>query len=455
MDWYDMLPLSKSPCLDSMERTKRRQQVLLRQLRDPELCRSVDFQVTSCSGTSSQPAFGSPASRNDDVVVVAACRTPICKAKRGSFKDTPAEDLLEHVLKAVLEKTGVHPHEVGDIVIGNVIAPGFSRAAECRLAAFFGGFPETVPIKTVNRKCASGLQAVADVAAAIKSSLYEIGIGAGVESMSLDVGVHKYAFNPKVYSQPNQNAKDCLIPMGITSEIVADKYHVSRTDQDKAALLSQKRAAEAAAKGKFDDEIVPVQTKVIDKKNGIERIVIVSADEGIRPDTSITVLSKLKSSFKNGGSTTAGNSSQISDGAAAVLLMRREVAVRRGLSILGTISFSAVGVKPETMGIGPAFAIPAAVKAARLNLEDIDLFEINEAFASQYVYCLRSLGLDAGKVNVNGGAIALGHPVGATGARCIATLLHEMKRRGKSCRYGIVSMCVGTGMGAAAVFESA
>ncbi|KAG9447978.1 hypothetical protein H6P81_014106 [Aristolochia fimbriata] len=439
-----------------VEKAKRRQQVILRQLRDPEACRSADLQVDSCSGTSFRPALGSSASRNDDVVVVAAYRTPICKAKRGSFKDTPAEDLLEQVLKAVLEKTGVHPHEVGDIVVGNVLAPGSSRAAECRLAAFFAGFPDTVPIKTVHRKCASGLQAVADVAAAIKSGFYDIGIGAGVESMSLDSGVHKDTFNPKVHSHANQNVKDCLIPMGITSEIVADKYHVSRTDQDKAAFLSQKRAAAAAAKGKFDDEIIPVKAKVVDKKNGTERTIIVSADDGIRPDTSLSVLSKLKPSFKNGGSTTAGNASQMSDGAAAVLLMKWEVAARRGLSILGTLrGFSAVGVKPEIMGIGPAYAIPAAVKAANLNLHDIDLFEINEAFASQYVYCLRSLGLDAENVNVNGGAIALGHPVGATGARCVATLLHEMKRRGKSCRYGVVSMCVGTGMGAAAVFESA
>ncbi|XP_058103400.1 3-ketoacyl-CoA thiolase 1, peroxisomal-like [Magnolia sinica] len=433
-----------------MEKARFRQETILRHLKSAEIHLSSPFlHASSCSSGPSHEIS------NDDVVIVAACRTPICKAKRGAFKDTPAEDLLEHVLKAVLENNGVSPQEIGDVVVGNVLAMGNIRAAECRLAAFFAGFPESVPIKTVNRQCASGLQAVADVAAAIKSGFYEIGIAAGVESMSIDVGAHKPTFNPQVHIRPNQDAKDCLIPMGITSEIVAEQYKVSRLDQDKAALLSHKKAAEAATEGKFNDEIVPVYTKVIDHISGSERSVVVSADEGIRPDTSLSALSMLKPSFKDGGATTAGNSSQVSDGAAAVMLMKREVALQRCLPILGTFrSFSAVGVKPAVMGVGPAFAIPAAVKAAKLKLDDIDLFEINEAFASQYVYCLRKLGLDGEKVNVNGGAIALGHPVGATGARCVATLLHEMKRCGRTCRYGVVSMCMGSGMGGAAVFES-
>ncbi|XP_077227680.1 3-ketoacyl-CoA thiolase 1, peroxisomal-like [Tasmannia lanceolata] len=437
-----------------MEKAERRQKTILRHLKALKTPSSQNLQASFCSGSSGL-FHGSSADRDNDVVIVAAFRTPICKSKRGSFKDTPAEDLLEHVLKAVLESTGVGPHEIGDIVVGTVLAPGSSRAAECRMAAFYAGFPETVPIKTVNRQCSSGLQAVADVAAAIKSGFYDIGIAAGVESMSLDRGAHKHTFNPQIQTRTNQNAKDCLIPMGITSETVAKQYEVSRLDQDKAAFLSHKNAAEAAAAGKFSDEIIPVHTKVIDHRSGTERSVTVLVDEGIRPDTSPSSLAMLKPSFKEGGSTTAGNSSQISDGAAAILLMRRAIALQRCLPIIGTFrSFSAVGIKPAVMGIGPAFAIPAAVEAAKLKLDDIDLFEINEAFASQYVYCLRKLGLDAEKVNVNGGAIALGHPVGATGARCVATLLHEMKRHGKNCRFGVVSMCVGGGMGGAAVFES-
>ncbi|KAH7290382.1 hypothetical protein KP509_30G046000 [Ceratopteris richardii] len=242
--------------------------------------------------------------------------------------------------------------------------------------------------------------------------------------------------------------------MGVTSENVAERYNVTRRAQDEAAVTSHARAAAATAQGKFKDEIIPVETKLVDPKSGEEKPVVISVDDGIRPGTTLASLSKLKPVFKKNGSTTAGNSSQVSDGAGAVLLMKRGVALKKNLPILGVFrSFAAVGVDPAVMGIGPAVAIPAAVKAAGLEISDIDLFEINEAFASQYTYCLQKLGLDPEKVNVNGGAIALGHPLGATGARATATLLHEMKRRGKDCRFGVVSMCIGTGMGAAAVYE--
>lgn len=388
----------------------------------------------------------------DDVVIVAAYRTALCKSKRGGFKDTFPDDILAPVLKGLLDSTKLDPNEVGDIIVGSVLAPGSQRASECRMAAFYAGFPETVPVRTVNRQCSSGLQAVADVAASIKAGFYDIGIGAGLESMTANPMAWEGSVNPKTRSL--QKAQDCLLPMGVTSENVAQRYGVTREEQDTASVESHRKAAAATASGKFADEIIPVTTVIVDPKTGAENKVTISIDDGIRPETTLSGLAKLKTIFRKDGSTTAGNASQVSDGAGAVLLMKRSIAVRKGLPILGVFrSFSAVGVDPSVMGIGPAVAIPAAVKSAGLELEDVDLFEINEAFASQFVYCQKKLELDPSKINVNGGAIAIGHPLGATGARCVATLLHEMKRRGKDCRFGVVSMCIGTGMGAAAVFE--
>lgn len=438
-----------------MEKAINRQRVLLDHLR-PSSSLSHQTRESSLSASvclaGDSAAYHRTAAFGDDVVIVAAYRTAICKSKRGGFKDTLPDDLLASVLKAVVEKTNLNPNEVGDIVVGTVLAPGSERAIECRMAAFYAGFPETVPLRTVNRQCSSGLQAVADVAAYIKAGFYDIGIGAGVESMTVNQisGVPKV--NPRV--DKFAQARDCLLPMGITSENVAQRYGVTRQEQDQAAVASHKRAAAAAASGKFKDEIIPVSTKILDPRTHAEKHVVISVDDGIRPDANLTDLAKLKPAFKKDGSTTAGTSSQVSDGAGAVLLMKRSLAMQKGLPILGVVrSFAAVGVDPAVMGVGPAVAIPAAVKSAGLELDDIDLFEINEAFASQFVYCCKKLDLDPEKVNVNGGAMALGHPLGATGARCVATLLHEMKRRGKDCRFGIVSMCIGSGMGAAAVFE--
>ncbi|CAL5020231.1 unnamed protein product [Urochloa decumbens] len=408
------------------------------------------LEASACAAGDSA-AYQRTSSFGDDVVIVAAYRTPICKAKRGGFKDTYPEDLLTVVLKAVLDNTKINPGEVGDIVVGTVLGPGSQRATECRMAAFYAGFPETVPVRTVNRQCSSGLQAVADVAAAIKAGFYDIGIGAGLESMSISSIGWDGQVNPKISAF--QKAQDCLLPMGITSENVAHRYGVTRQEQDLAAAESHRRAAAATASGKFKDEIVPVPTKIVDPKTGEEKEVVISVDDGIRPGTTASGLGKLKPVFKKDGTTTAGNSSQVSDGAGAVLLMKRSVALKKGFPILGVFSFAAVGVDPAVMGVGPAVAIPAAVKSAGLEIQDIDLFELNEAFASQFVYCCNKLGLDRSKVNVNGGAIALGHPLGATGARCVATLLNEMKRRGRDCRFGVVTMCIGSGMGAAAVFE--
>ncbi|KAK9281037.1 hypothetical protein L1049_003929 [Liquidambar formosana] len=441
-----------------MEKAINRQRVLLEHLRPTSSVSSHSSQTHESSLSASiclaggSAAYHRAAAFGDDVVIVAAYRTAICKAKRGGFKDTLPDDLLAPVLKAVIEKTNLNPSEVGDIVVGTVLAPGSQRATECRMAAFYAGFPETVPLRTVNRQCSSGLQAVADVAAHIKAGFYEIGIGAGLESMTVNQIGSTRQVNPKV--QIFEQARDCLLPMGITSENVAQRYGVTRQEQDQAAVESHRRAAAATASGKFKDEIIPVSTKIVEPGTGVEKPVIISVDDGIRPNTNIADLAKLKPAFKKDGTSTAGNSSQVSDGAAAVLLMKRSLAMQKGLPILGVFrSFAAVGVDPAVMGVGPAVAIPAAVKSAGLELDDIDLFEINEAFASQFVYCQKKLELDPEKVNVNGGAMAFGHPLGATGARCVATLLHEMKRRGKDCRFGVISMCIGSGMGAAAVFE--
>jgi acetyl-CoA acyltransferase 1 len=437
-----------------MEKAIDRQRVLLAHLL-PSSSKAGNqphqLSASECAAGDSA-AYQRSSSFGDDVVIVAAYRTPICKAKRGGFKDTYPEDLLTPVLKAVLDKTGINPAEIGDIVVGTVLGPGSQRAIECRTASLLAGVPETVPVRTVNRQCSSGLQAVADVAAAIKAGFYDIGIGAGLESMSVNSVGWEGQVNPRVIEL--QKAQDCLLPMGITSENVAQRYGVTRQEQDQAAAESHMRAAAATASGKFKDEIIPVHTKIVDPKTGEEKKVVISVDDGIRPGTTAAGLAKLKPVFKKDGTTTAGNSSQVSDGAGAVLLMRRSVAVSKGLPVLGVFrSFVAVGVDPAVMGVGPAVAIPAAVKAAGLEIEDIDLFELNEAFASQFVYCCNKLGLDRSKVNVNGGAIAMGHPLGATGARCISTLLNEMKRRGRDCRFGVVTMCIGSGMGAAAVFE--
>ncbi|XP_051129380.1 3-ketoacyl-CoA thiolase 2, peroxisomal [Andrographis paniculata] len=439
-----------------MEKAADRQRVLLQHLRPSFTSSSLEdldssISASICSAGDSA-AYQRSSVFGDDVVIVAAHRSALCKSKRGGFKDTYPDDLLAPVLRALIEKTNVNPSEVGDIVVGTVLAPGSQRASECRMAAFYAGFPETVPVRTVNRQCSSGLQAVADVAAAIKAGFYDIGIGAGLESMTINPMAWEGSVNPRVESMVE--AQNCLLPMGITSENVANRFGVTRQEQDQAAVESHRKAAAATASGKFKDEIIPVKTKLVDPKSGDEKEVTISVDDGIRANTTVADLGKLKPVFKKDGSTTAGNSSQVSDGAGAVLLMKRRVAMEKGLPILGVFrTFVAVGVDPAIMGIGPAVAIPAAVKAAGLELGDIDLFEINEAFASQFVYCRKKLELDPEKINVNGGAMAIGHPLGATGARCVATLLHEMKRRGKDCRFGVISMCIGTGMGAAAVFE--
>jgi len=393
---------------------------------------------------------------DDDVVIVAAIRTALCKAKRGAFKDTHCVQLLRPVLEHVVQGLP-SAASVDDICVGTVLAPGGLRATECRMAAFLAGIPKTTTLRTVNRQCSSGLQAIADVAASISAGYIEIGIAAGVESMSSNSMNSKKP--PAVMNEDavrmNMEALSCLIPMGITSENVAAKYNVSRREQDAFAVTSHRRAAAATfgADKKFSAEIVPIATKWKDPATGKVSRITVDRDDGIRPKSTVEGLSKLRAVFKSGGSTTAGNSSQVSDGAAAVLMMKRSKAKQLGLPSMGRFrAFAVSGVAPEIMGVGPAAAIPRVCEQIGIeHSKDVDLFEINEAFASQAKYCVDALGLSMDRVNVNGGAIAFGHPLGCTGTRMTVTLLHEMRRRGS--RRGIVSMCIGTGMGAAGIFE--
>eukprot|EP01016_Furgasonia_blochmanni_P033164 TRINITY_DN3449_c0_g1_i1.p1 TRINITY_DN3449_c0_g1~~TRINITY_DN3449_c0_g1_i1.p1 ORF type:complete len:492 (-),score=199.86 TRINITY_DN3449_c0_g1_i1:357-1832(-) len=406
---------------------------------------------TIASHLARNPTAG-PAPRSpDDVVICAAVRTPLTKSKRGPLKDTPTEVLLATVFKGIIDRTKLDPKYVNDMCIGNVLAPG-AAATNARMGQFLAGFPDTVPVNTTDRLCSSGLEAVATIASKIKAGLIDVGIAGGVENMSLydmqgmvDVNI----LSDLVFD--NEKARNCLLSMGQTSENVAEKYGISREKQDSLAVLSHQKAAKAQELGLFDSEIVPVKTTVKDDK-GQAKEVVVSKDDGIRKDTTVAGLAKLKPAFKKDGSTTAGNASQVSDGAAAVLLARRSHAQKLGLPILARfITYQVAGVPPEVMGIGPAYAIPLALEKAGLKTSDIDIYEINEAFASQATYSIEKLGIDLNKVNPKGGAIALGHPLGCTGSRQMATILPELKRT--NGRYGVLSMCIGTGMGAAAVIE--
>jgi len=407
----------------------------------------VSEQLSNMELVREETASKSFPKSDNDVVIVSALRTPIGKAPRGSFKDTHPVDLLVTVLKATLERTKIDPNLIEDVIVGNVSMFG-AGASQARMAMFLAGLPAKTSVATVNRQCSSGIQAVASIANSIAAGQIEIGIGAGFESMSKSKKPEESEeINPKVFE--HEEARQCLNTMGQTSENVAEKYGVTREVQDIFAFESQQKAAKAQQQGKFDNEIVPVTT-VISGPDG-EKKVTITKDEGIRP-TTLEGLKKLKPVFKEGGSTTAGNASQTSDGAAAVLLMKRSVAKRLGLRVLGTFrGYATIGVPPELMGIGPAYAIPKLLEQTGLKINDIDTYEINEAFASQAVYCVEKLKIPKERLNPNGGGISLGHPLGCTGARMVATLLNELQRtKGK---YGIVSMCMGTGMGAAALFE--
>lgn len=386
---------------------------------------------------------------DDDIVIVSAVRTPICKAKRGGFAGVHWMEYLSQVLRESVDRINLDVELVEDIQVGTVLAAG-GGVHPARMAQFFAEFPETTCISTTNRQCGSGLQAVATIAAAIRNGYIEIGIGAGVESMTQNDMLS--AIGPlcdEVYL--NEKAKDCLISMGQTSENVAERFGITREEQDQFALSSYQKAIRAQNEGLFDDEIVPIK---IVPKNDIhkEGPTLIIRDDGVRP-TTIEGLRKLKPAFKPNGTTTAGNSSQISDGAAAVVLMTRRKANELHLNPLAKfVTFTVTGVPPDIMGIGPALAIPKVLEKAGLTLDDIDIFEINEAFASQCCYVIKKLGINPEKINPLGGSISIGHPLGATGARQVSTLVHHLKRTGK--KLGVISMCIGTGMGAAAIFSN-
>lgn len=395
----------------------------------------------------------------NDVVIVAALRTALTKSKTGAFKDTFAEDMLAPVLAAVCDQVGMDKSHVDDIVIGNVNGNGFAGSAATK---FLAGFPETVACSTTNRACSSGLSAILTIAGEIRAGAIDVGIGAGVEKLSgTPQGTSaKNAPKPKSEAKPKKAprkafesaiGKESLIPMGITSENVSERYGITRDDQDRLGFESQRKASIAQKQGLFKDEIVPVTTRVL-AADGTEQTVTVDQDDGIR-GTTMEALAKLKPAFKPGGSTTAGSSSQVTDGAAAVLMMRRSRAEELGLPVLGAMRASAlVGVPPDVMGIGPAFSIPEVLTKANLDVNDVDIFEVNEAFASQAEYTRQKVGIPMERLNPVGGAIALGHPFGCTGARQVATLMPQLKRSGG--RFGITAMCMGTGMGMAALFEN-
>ena len=377
------------------------------------------------------------------VVVTHAYRTAVGKAYKGSLRETRPDELLALLIQGFLARTPeLDPGSIDDVIIGCAMPEGEQGMNVGRIAALRAGIPVEIPAMTMNRFCSSGLQTLATGAAHISAGFSDIVLTGGVESMTMvPMGGNKPAPNPWLA----EHMPTAYESMGMTSENVAERFDVGRDEQDRFALESQQRAVAAQKAGRFVDEIIPVTVRV----DGRE--FVYDTDDGPREST-LEGLAKLKPAFKINGTSTAGNSSQMSDGAAIELLMTKERASELGFEPLAElVTYQVAGVDPAIMGIGPSVAIPKALKAAGLSLSDIGLIELNEAFASQALYCVRELGLDPGKVNVNGGAIALGHPLGCTGAKLTATALHEMKRR--DVEYGIVSMCIGGGMGAAAIFR--
>ena len=390
-----------------------------------------------------------------EAVIVSAVRTAVGKAPRGTLKDTRPDELAAIVIKEAIRRVpGLEPAEIDDVVMGCALPEAEQGLNVARIAALRAGLPDTVTGQTVNRFCSSGLQAIAIAAEHIMSGFADVVVAGGTESMSLMPGQAGHQFRPNPHLV--EHRPEVYMSMGLTAENVARKYGISREDQDAFAYRSHTRAANAVTSGRFKDEILPVNVTRWENGDGgpKAREILFEVDEGVRYDTSPVALAALKPAFARDGVVTAGNSSQTSDGAAAVVVMSSEKAARLGVKPLATFrSFAVAGVPPEIMGIGPLEAIPKAVRLAGLTLAKVDLIELNEAFASQTLAVMRQLNLDAEKTNVNGGAIALGHPLGCTGAKLTATLLYEMQRR--KARYGIVTMCIGGGMGAAGVFEAA
>lgn len=388
----------------------------------------------------------------DDIVITLALRTPLTKARKGGLKDTPIDELLISLLTSVREKAALDPALVEDVCVGNVLAPGSAYIA--RSAVLAAGFPASTAASVCNRFCSSGLLAIQNIANQIQAGSIDVGIAVGGESMSTcpDDGAPQ---NMSEKIMKHQLACQNAQPMGQTSENVAGDFGVSRKSMDKFAAESYQFAEKAQREGWTKDEIVPVETTWVDPKSGIHEVRVVDADDGVRYGTTAESLGKIRVAFPKWrpSHTTGGNASQITDGAAAVVLMRRKQAEALGQPIVGKfVAATVVGLEPRIMGIGPSLAIPKILAKTELDKAEVDIFEINEAFASMAVYCVEKLGLDRTKVNPRGGAIALGHPLGATGVRQVVTALSELRRQDK--RVAVTSMCVGTGMGMAAVFVS-
>lgn len=391
---------------------------------------------------------------NRDAVIVAAARTAVGKAKRGSLATVRPDEMAAAVIADLMKRAeGLEPADVDDVILGCAFPEGEQGLNIARLAALRAGLPDSVSGETINRFCSSGLQSIAHAAYQIMADQADVIIAGGAESMTMvPMTGNKFAPNPFFAA----DCPDVYLNMGLTAENVAEKYRVSREDQDAFALRSNQLASKAVSSGLFDPEIVPLEVEIIEPGpdgKPVRRSFTFKRDEGPRGDTSLDALASLKPAFREGGTVTAGNSSQMSDGAAGAIVMSREKADALGLKPLARfVSFATGGVPPELMGIGPVNAVPKALKRAGLSLEDIGLIELNEAFAAQALAVIRELRFDLEKTNVNGGAIALGHPLGCSGAKLTTQILNEMQRR--EVQFGLVTMCVGGGMGAAGIFEN-
>jgi acetyl-CoA acyltransferase len=388
-----------------------------------------------------------------EAVIVSGVRTAVGKAPRGKLRTTRPDDMAATVVREAFQRAGgLTPEDVDDVIIGCAMPEGEQGLNMGRIAAIRAGLPNAVTGMTVNRFCASGVQTIALAAQQIRAGWGDCIIAGGAESMSM-VPMIGFHFAPNPYLAMEYPA--VYLGMGLTAENVAEQYQVSREAQDRFALRSHRNAIAAIDAGKFRDEIVPLHVELVEPENGGTKAqeYVFAVDEGPRRDTTLEALANLKPVFRNGGSVTAGNSSQTSDGAGAVVVMSAEKANALGMKpLVRMVAFAVGGVPPEIMGIGPVQAIPKALKLARLELRDIGLIELNEAFAAQALAVMRQLEMDEERVNVNGGAVALGHPLGATGAKLTVQLIHEMKRR--QVQYGMVTMCIGGGMGVAAIFEN-
>ncbi len=385
-----------------------------------------------------------------EAVIVSVARAPVGKAKKGSLRDTRPEEFSAPVLRELIRRTpGLEPGMVEDVILGCAFPEAEQGMNVARLITLLAGFPTSVPAITINRFCSSGSQAIALAADAIRAGQKDIVIAGGVESMSMvEMGGNKLIADPALMDMmPN-----AYMAMGTTAEVVARRYNITREEQDEFAYHSHMKAVAAIEAGKFKDEIVPLTVRRLE--GGEWKEFVFDTDEGPRKDTTIEALARLKPVFDPRGTVTAGNASQINDGFAAVVVMSLEKARELGLEPIAFVrDWVAVGVDPDEMGVGPAYAVPALLERSGLSIEDIDLVEINEAFASQSVYCVKKIPLDPERTNVNGGAIATGHPLGATGAILTVKILGELRRRGG--RYGIVTMCIGGGMGFAYLLEMA